>query len=368
METILQTLTGSTMMPFIEQTLITISNNRSGYEVSPATWTKWTKMWNKRQVKELWDEIGNHRAIVLLQANAHFEQIRKDYLARLIEAEGSLEQLAQAIERDPTLSVVNADTEMADKLLASPGVLLIKQLGDIVLMRERDEYNLGPFQIVLHIERRQMRALALEPVYSYRSRMYFHPHVNGSGEICFGEVRSAYSAAQERKDYLSMMDIAESVVRNYFEPGAYVKLIDWYPPECKTCRSKPAHACQGCGTPRCDEHSTRCEKCGAERCESCEPECKICGTSTCQCGMVKCSASGAAICKDCMVTCKDCPATLSPEKADKCSCGAYLCSFCGTTCDTCDKVFCADCESKLAVTGGSGDEETHICPECQAKA
>jgi len=366
MQDIIKALMGKEFSSLVEYTMVYIDRDRRKYEVDTDTWLRWMALYTSHEYQKLLDLILEHKAIVILKENPYFKEILTKYIQKIAEAHKEAKQIANAIKQDPSLTFIQADKIKAATYRQKQGPLLRKHIDNITLIDKGQEYDLGPFDITLALESYEVRATPVEPVFSYKHKQFFHPHVSEIHTICFGDAQAAFFNALDNKDILSIFDIAEAVLTSYNASGAYTRLSSWYPPRCRTCGEEQAHECASCGTPRCNDHSTRCE-CGREHCESCQPQCTVCGDDTCECQMKTCSNSGDFLCDECAIICEDCKVALSPEKADKCKCGAALCSFCGTTCDECDEIFCDKCAEELVVTGGNGDEQTHICPDCLEK-
>lgn len=138
----------------------------------------------------------------------------------------------------------------------------------------------------------------------------FHPHVNHNGAVCQGDAIIPIELAFIRRDFISIVDLMESVLNTYNPSSAYhsleslsnlrmCSLCEDYLPDlqlhiCKLCRTEVCNTC----SLEIDLDSTGRSQYVCQLCEGHLKKCVGCSENTLNKG---CSACGEIYCSNCLV-------------------------------------------------------------------
>jgi hypothetical protein len=161
-----------------------------------------------------------------------------------------------------------------------------------------EDVDLGPFQIVLHWDRRHTAqpydVLALAPFPADSDSSVTHPHVRNDA-LCEGDGRAAIRSALEQGRFYDTFVLIRQILETYNSGSAYVPLGEWTGRECRDCgRLTPADEADSCG------------RCGEDVCRDCSCGCSACGESRCSECASFCAACQDGICPSCSDLCSDC--------------------------------------------------------------
>ena len=102
---------------------------------------------------------------------------------------------------------------------------------------------------------------------------YQHPHVNGEGNICWGDNETAAQAYHHSGDFLALKDLIHNLLRTYNGHSPYITLDDWI--------NGVGTACYECGERYPDDDLVWTEDIEGYLCESCRSYCDRCQKYVC---------------------------------------------------------------------------------------
>jgi hypothetical protein len=225
--------------------------------------------------------------------------------------------------------------------------LLVTTKEDIII----EGVNFGQFEIILNFSSFLFKAKAIDPFYDFRENVYFHPHIDSGGNICFGEGLEAIDLAIEEHRLADIFNLIASILRTYNSSDCYMKIEMWDEDAgicscCETATNEPRE-CANCEEVTCPHCSLICNSCDHEVCDACATYCRECDITICANCVTECTACQAIICPNCLYVCNNC--------------GKNLCSDCRYVCSCCDEITCEDCYEECEECGDL------ICEECTEK-
>jgi hypothetical protein len=180
--------------------------------------------WNTQQKTQLQNQINSYNLDIrgcYNSANSYIEQKIR-----------CIEQLNQ-ITDNPETTFIN----QVEEILATQKYRLARIDSDKIIFDINDDIintyknpkagidirvNLGKFS--LQIKWRNMRSTLIRREKNIRAYEYFHPHYCSSGNPCLGNLSEIMEEAQVNKDLVKIVEINESLMKNYNSGNPYASL------------------------------------------------------------------------------------------------------------------------------------------------
>jgi len=214
--------------------------------------------WVNNKTKEL-------RNVCVSQSNAQQVIYNLDRFKKEITAKR--EEFGDLVLLDDTDVLKQAASKFAR--ITIQGAEARADLGELNITYRGTTYRIGQFQLVVSTGNGRIRAFNLNsPV---EASGLAHPHVQGSGNICFGTWRDYITRLLQKKyNWLRVMVMTAEFLRGYTpEGGPYIRLA-------KGWRNRVVNGEQLC---------TECEKggaeCGCNRCRNCRQFANQCTCQVC---------------------------------------------------------------------------------------
>lgn len=190
---------------------------------------------------------------------------------------------------------------------------------------------------------------------------YWHPHVQTSGGVCFGDAGTAAQVVFNERGLHFRFDFLATLLNGYNPASPYEKISNWAPMFCMNCeeplKGSNIHNCS-CGSVVCKKcaEDTKTSCCKKSVCPVCSSKCKNCQSIVCKDSIIsketgkEYGLSGCDECKKegcvlCIQTCRSCNSTR--HLCQDCS---YYCSKCGRAeCKECAKVKPSKTDDKLLI-------------------
>lgn len=263
-----------------------------------------------------------------------------------------------ALLRDPALTLTfptGPSRALPTLALTTPPITLTDDNGSNKLL-------VGPLTLTLTLNTpltlSSLRIRAVSPNYSstHRNRSttgYFHPHIDTSGDLCWGDHSTAAAESLSRLDLRTFFDIATAIVSTYNDSSAYVRLHKWTLPADADEEDDDTSTCDSCGDRRSNDDTyyindhTYCTECAAP--------CARCGDAQHRDDLHR--VLTRLFCTECVETCGDCLSYVGPLRIRA---GHYETAL--TACDD-DNYRCSDClpaylESQAADAAATAEAET----------
>lgn len=116
--------------------------------------------------------------------------------------------------------------------LDANGRLNFETVGDLILSHQNKaalidmSVNLGRFKIIADAFTLQVWVKPLERNIVLYGKV--HPHVNNSGEICWGTLSDLFKRAAKNGDFVSVMNAVRDLITSYNHDNPYVALVSYY--------------------------------------------------------------------------------------------------------------------------------------------
>lgn len=275
---------------------------------------------------EQWDEIRCLQQRLSLALEHGHEAVAEELGDRLRHAlqnlAGELTTAAHAITRQTRRSDVPSLRLLYEELAALDHefehVRLDLKQQQLAVRTERivlDDFDLGPFEIRLHIQQLGIQppyeVIALEPHRPASNSSLTHPHVQHD-HLCEGDGRQAIARALEEGRLGEFFLLVAQILQTYNADSAYCSLGAW-----------DGSPCADCDELVDDDDLSSCDRCNCRLCDGCSRSCTRCDH---------------VICAECSLSCE--------------SCGCRTCSGCLEGCGKCEQLHCSECL------------EGQLCPTC----
>ena len=174
-----------------------------------------------------------------------------------------------------------------------------------------DDFRLGAFNIVLHLEtlstsasrRAYYEVIAVDANRASANDDVTHPHVQ-EDRLCEGDAQPTIKLALQQGRLFDFFQIVEQTLGTYNAASAYVTLQEWNGFQCGRCgySADPDETrdCYGCDVTICDGCTYRCSDCEESFCGNCDQACGGCTESVCKSCSVACSDCDEQFCSDCL--------------------------------------------------------------------
>jgi hypothetical protein len=174
--------------------------------------------------KEAYNEIvgpdeSDKKTLVSLRTFAHRKLIR------------ALELIDENNEQLLSLVKAEADTDLNAQLITLNNLFPFDpetgcwQLPGYTLTDSDIEHDIWGLQVRIHPEEEFERALEISPPDDIETvDDYFHPHVNSSGYICWGDAKYPAQVFWKNKNYVALFQLLDALLKTYNNQSPYITL------------------------------------------------------------------------------------------------------------------------------------------------